>query len=208
MEPHAGPAWVEALLLPWRREFDDAPERVDRLRETLDRCSITVHILGRTPSPQREGSPGADHPAGVEVCTVTAALAALLEQGIGPGLVAAVGTVPGLPARVVRWPAGLASLEALVAGQEELRRAWHVPAIDLDPAWTVYLPGDDPQLLRVEESLGTLADGEFGTRATLAESARHVEPNGPQVTSQPGQHHQSPRAHEEDNAEVDRDFGS
>jgi trehalose/maltose hydrolase-like predicted phosphorylase len=176
VDPHAGPAWVEALLVAWCRELDDAPRRLDRLRRTLDRCSIAVRILGRPLTRAGESSRDPDRTSAVDVCAGTAALAALWEQGIGPGLVASVGTRPGLPARVARWPAGLASLEALVAEQEELRKTRHVPAIDPDPAWTVHLPGDDPLLLRVEETLGALADGEFGTRAALAEGASDSDP--------------------------------
>lgn len=57
-------------------------------------------------------------------------------------------------------------LVELLVDQVARRRAGEPPVADGDPEWTVEVDGRDPLLLRVHESLLTIADGRIGTRGS------------------------------------------
>ena len=125
-------------------------------------------------------------------------------QGITPGLILALGWPRGLtlpetldrvcvvsvaprpgPAdtaasngdgRRVSWLGGGAeALFAVLHQQEQRRGSGRVPGIDLDPAWTVVVRGDDPRPMQVQQSLLTVADTRFGTRGVREEDpSSHV----------------------------------
>jgi trehalose/maltose hydrolase-like predicted phosphorylase len=76
-----------------------------------------------------------------------------------------VGAEPtGAPAEVLSLGGGPEAFERILSDQLERRRRREVPDLDLDPDWTLVVPGLDPRLERVHESLLTLADGRVGTR--------------------------------------------
>ncbi|MGZ4625993.1 MAG: HAD-IA family hydrolase, partial [Kineosporiaceae bacterium] len=119
-------------------------------------------------------------------------VSAAQERGVGPGLVLATGWLSALElpagaerASVVsvlpnpppgpfppsmRWTGGGASAcLALLKQQADRRDAGLVPGVDLDPAWTVTVHGDDPNHRRVHQSLLTVSDTRFGTRGVREE---------------------------------------
>ncbi|HET9075829.1 MAG TPA: glycosyl hydrolase family 65 protein [Acidimicrobiales bacterium] len=78
-------------------------------------------------------------------------------------------------------PAGVihaGTVSTLVDGlsrQTARRRERRVPHVDLDPGWTVALP-PDPADRRRAESLGALANGRVGVRASLEEDGSAADP--------------------------------
>lgn len=89
--------------------------------------------------------------------------------GLARSAVVSVGPEPGgCPPGVLHLPGGPERFLDLLEHQLERRTHRRVPAIDLDPAWTIQLPGD-PASTRAGESLGALANGWAGTRGALEE---------------------------------------
>jgi trehalose/maltose hydrolase-like predicted phosphorylase len=162
------PPRLAAVLVRWSPEL--TPPEWRRLERRAGRTDLALRLLGGPVSAR-----GLDRGA-ADARAVRAVLEELLREGIGPGIVGAVGRLPGLPARVHRRRAGGDSLRELLGEQEELRREGAVPAIDEDPAWTLVVEGVDPVRQRVEESLLTLADGSFGTRGSLEEGGVDSDP--------------------------------
>jgi hypothetical protein len=165
-------SWLAAVVA--RRPPAASAAALTALRRQAEEAGLELHVLGT----HHGGGDGSGQPGEVHVdpAAVRATLAGLLERGIGPGLVGAVGRLPGLPARVVRLPGGLDGLRAVVSSQRDLRRARAVPALDDDPAWTLALDEVDTVLQRVEESLLVVADGWFGTRGSLEEDGPGSDP--------------------------------
>lgn len=103
------------------------------------------------------------------------------EHGIGPGLVALLVDGPVAPQleavprmRLVDLaPAGRpGDLDWRLREQVRCVEKGEVVGLDLDPAWVVALErGGTPQV-RVDEALGTVADGSVGTRGSLEEDGR------------------------------------
>ena len=111
--------------------------------------------------------------------------------GVGSGLMLVVGWIDGLALPVVaarahvvsvlrdppadgdaQWVGGGApTCVAVLRRQADRREAGLVPSIDLDPAWTVTVTGDDPAQRRAHQSLLTVADTRFGTRGVREEDA-------------------------------------
>jgi len=83
--------------------------------------------------------------------------------------VVSVGAEPGgVPPGVLHVGGGPDRLLDLLDGQLARRMDRRVPSIDDDPAWVVALPAEDA-MGRVAESIGTLANGSAGLRATREE---------------------------------------
>jgi trehalose/maltose hydrolase-like predicted phosphorylase len=119
-------------------------------------------------------------------------VSAVQQRGVGAGLVLVTGwlralelpadaerasvvsVLPEAPSGTLpastRWPGGEAArLLALLEQQADRRDAGLVPGIDLDPAWTVTVDGDDPTRRRAHQSVLTVADTRFGTRGVREE---------------------------------------
>ncbi|HEX9097831.1 MAG TPA: glycosyl hydrolase family 65 protein [Candidatus Dormibacteraeota bacterium] len=88
-----------------------------------------------------------------------------------------VGQEPeGVPPGVLHVSGGPAVFVALLDDQLSRRECKRVPAVDEDPAWTLAIDGEVPELERVHESLLTLADGNFGTRGSREEDGEASDP--------------------------------
>ncbi len=162
--------WLDALLFRWPTGARTPHAAVAALASDLGEAGIELRVLGRP----RQGENGA--PGVVTVGTVAFELEDLATRGVGPGVVGAVGQLPGLPPRVVQFDGGMASLRAIAFEQLRLRSQKRVPRLDPDPAWTLVFTTTDPLRERVEEALYTQADGRFGTRGTLEEHGPGAQP--------------------------------
>lgn len=106
----------------------------------------------------------------------------LAEQGITGRLVLVVlagtgaGSLPPRARRATGVPAlPAAALRAVLDDGLARRRGHRVPDVDDDPRWTITLPAGSPHR-RVAESLGALANGTIGTRASLEEDGPGSSP--------------------------------
>src|SRR5205823_5013249 len=99
--------------------------------------------------------PDLELPAGAERVTV---VSVLQEAPAG-----------GLPPSMHGRDGGGSACLALLEQQADRRDAGLVPGVDLDPAWTVTVHGDDPRLRRAHQSVLTVADTRFGTRGVREE---------------------------------------
>jgi trehalose/maltose hydrolase-like predicted phosphorylase len=165
--PPAGGFESDDLL---RGEVDTV---VGRLRE--HRVDVDVAEPGEDPAPRL-----GDMVSGVQ------------QRGVGAGLVLVTGWLPALELRAdaervsvvsvlpempprpfptsMRWTGdGAAGFLALLKQQADRRDAGLVPGVDVDPAWTVTVNGDDRTRGRAHQSVLTVADTRFGTRGVREE---------------------------------------
>ena len=120
-------------------------------------------------------------------------LALLARAGIGPGLVLAVGDMPGPPgAGVTHVRGGPQAVLRLLDEQLRRRRKRRVPSVDEDSAWIVRATGAGRLPPRVHESLLTLGAAGFATRGSVEEPTAQSVPltlaAGAYQGSGPGQH--------------------
>ena len=167
------------LLVPPAEGFGDAVlgEEVaavlGRLRE--HHVDVAVTEPGEDPAPRLGRMVGAAEQRGVGpgLVLVTGWLRTLVPPA-GAERASVVSVLPDPPPGPfppsMRWTGGGApTCLALLRQQAERRDAGLVPGVDLDPAWTVTVHGDDPRHRRAHQSLLTIADTRFGTRGVREE---------------------------------------
>lgn len=115
----------------------------------------------------------ADRPGPTDAAGYVAA--DLAKRGIGPGitLVLGAGAYPA-HSRSLRVTGGDEALR-LLRGQMALIDGLRVPALDLDPSWTMRFIAGRPSL-RVRETLCALANGHIGTRGSAEEEPLGSDP--------------------------------
>ena len=101
----------------------------------------------------------------------------MMVEGLTRAPVVSVGVEPeGVPAGVMHVGGGPEQFLSLLDVQLERRKARRVPSIDLDPAWVLALP--ERRLgIRAAEALGTLANGQVGTRGFREEEVTGSRPS-------------------------------
>jgi trehalose/maltose hydrolase-like predicted phosphorylase len=157
--PPRVPRRVEAIV--YQRHPDDDEQELAAAGHALADLGITLVVLDGAPIRSED---------------VATALDRLAADGIGAGLVGAVGDLPGLTDRVVTLGSGADALGRACVQQRRLRREGTVPVVDPDPLWTIEVSTVDPARRRIDEALLTLADGVFGTRGVLDERMPGEDP--------------------------------
>ncbi len=145
------------------------------LTDKSDSLRYVLHDLGR-----RGIGPGLVLIVGDEMGSLGGAAgsdAAMLIAEAGRATAVSVGVEPeGVPAGVLHLPGGPETFLALLDNQLVRRATRRVPAIDLDPGWTLVRTETGPTLERVRESLLVVANGHFGTRGYREEDGSTTNP--------------------------------
>lgn len=164
------------------------PRGPGRLMVTAPHGTELLEVLpdGFRPADRHRATPAWSGEHRTEPVTPLAAvLAALAEDGIGPGLVLVVDgpdridehrVVPSLGRAPVVAADAPADLRRLLDEQVRRRRNRRVPAVDEDPAWVVRISAADNLRRGVAEALLTLGAGGFATRGIAEEASPDGHP--------------------------------
>jgi trehalose/maltose hydrolase-like predicted phosphorylase len=153
------------------------PESTAGLLGALAASCMQIAIVGAQPTPA--AGPWRHLPGQMALRHWVADLST--EHGIGPGLVALL--IDGPVAPHLEVVPRLRLVELATSGRpgdldwrlrEQARRVaqGEVVGVDFDPMWVVALERGGTPEVRVDEAIGTVADGRFGTRGSLEEGGR------------------------------------